>query len=1189
TDLLTTATTEGGLSINEDGGNDTYLAADDGGAVLGGLTEFSIEAQLTLGATPGFPHIIDYATATEDMEFSLLLNGDGIRVVIKETIYAFAGTYPELRDGDVHSIGVTRDSGGVLRLYIDGDYKEQVNATATALATGGNLVIGQDQDVVGGDFATNQYAEGTLHDIRIFDDVRTDSEIAASYRSDLPYDEAGMIANWRFDNLSDDGVITDAVSGNNLTVKHVTESGFTASEASLTFAVDENALDGTVVGQVYGVDAEREARIASLLAADPDLHYNAETGKFYKAFDTSVTWATAESNAASELLESVGSELVTIRSAAENQFVHGMAQQIGGAVWLGANDQNVEGEFRWTDTNEQFWSGDENGHRVAGAYTNFQSGEPNDFGGNEDFLYMDGLDGGWNDIGASDSRFYVVQWNADDVLDANQPLTYAITSQTVAGAFEIDASTGEIRVADGTLLDADTLASHTVTVRVSDSETTPNTYDETFTISLNNLVEADNSPSDLSSGIELNTDGGNDAYLQAADGSAIFGGLTSVTVEKTFAYDGSETSPTLFAYAVAGQANEFTLLAGPASERLLLYVNGTFVDTGYAFSTLADNELHSVAVTWDSTNGDWALHVDGSSVATGTGLGTGHTLGTGGILVLGNDQDSLGGGYSPDQEFTGTLYDVRVWNEVRSEAEIALNYQNKFASGSLPSGLVANWQMDGFNGSNEVVDVVSANNLSIGHAVGAGFTASTPVEDLHVSENSADGISVGFVVPGDPDVSNDVVSDGLFHEAADPGAFQSYAAPSTFGNWTVESGEIELLGSVFAESPLGGRSVDLNESSPGTISQTLTVEAGKQYQVVFALTGNHTGGETTKDVRVSVDGQSEDFAHTASADWSTSNPLWDHRSFTFTADDASATLRFQSLDSGVQGAIIADVQVIEIPAAVTTILNNDPTLSYDAATGKFYRFVNSPDNFNDALAAAIGSALNGIDGQLVTIRSQYENDLVRQHVLDSGNQIWIGTYDTNNDGNWNWLEGSAESGQQFWTGGVGGGAPPGFFTPDFYQSEGAGEDYARMIAGGEWSDNVENSNFAYIVEWDASEVLSNFTFSLTDDAGGRFAIDSSTGEITVADGSLLDYETATSHNVTVEVTDAAGNTYSEAMSIAVDNRGGEPTQSLPASQATLQDTPRVFSAANGNAITVSDTDAGTDMRLQVYISTNFNG
>ncbi|MCH8044807.1 MAG: cadherin domain-containing protein [Planctomycetes bacterium] len=44
-------------------------------------------------------------------------------------------------------------------------------------------------------------------------------------------------------------------------------------------------------------------------------------------------------------------------------------------------------------------------------------------------------------------------------------------------------------------------------------------------------------------------------------------------------------------------------------------------------------------------------------------------------------------------------------------------------------------------------------------------------------------------------------------------------------------------------------------------------------------------------------------------------------------------------------------------------------------------------------------------------------------------------------------------------------------------------------------------------------------YSLTDNAGGRFKIDEDTGVVTVADGSLLDYETATSHTIKVKATD----------------------------------------------------------------------
>ncbi|WP_146056552.1 peroxidase family protein, partial [Methylobacterium sp. V23] len=48
------------------------------------------------------------------------------------------------------------------------------------------------------------------------------------------------------------------------------------------------------------------------------------------------------------------------------------------------------------------------------------------------------------------------------------------------------------------------------------------------------------------------------------------------------------------------------------------------------------------------------------------------------------------------------------------------------------------------------------------------------------------------------------------------------------------------------------------------------------------------------------------------------------------------------------------------------------------------------------------------------------------------------------------------------------------------------------------------------------------TYTLFNDAGGRFAIDAVTGVVSVANGALLDFETATSHVVTVRASDAGG-------------------------------------------------------------------
>ena len=229
--------------------------------------------------------------------------------------------------------------------------------------------------------------------------------------------------------------------------------------------------------------------------------------------------------------------------------------------------------------------------------------------------------------------------------------------------------------------------------------------------------------------------------------------------------------------------------------------------------------------------------------------------------------------------------------------------------------------------------------------------------------------------------------------------------------------------------------------------------------------------------------------------------------------------------------MISDIRVIEIPQAVSTILNNDPTLSYDAATGKFYRFVNAGVGWNAALAGATSSQLNGVNGQLLVVESQYENDLMYAEALRADINIWLGMTDQTSEGQWFQLDGSND-GELFWSGTASGSAQNGNYANWHLANgqpndTGGGQDHAQLMhnVGGQWDDAIESTANAYVIEWDASEVLyPTFTFSLTDDAGGRFLrFDSSTGEITVADGSLIDYETATSHNVTVEVTDAAGN------------------------------------------------------------------
>lgn len=61
------------------------------------------------------------------------------------------------------------------------------------------------------------------------------------------------------------------------------------------------------------------------------------------------------------------------------------------------------------------------------------------------------------------------------------------------------------------------------------------------------------------------------------------------------------------------------------------------------------------------------------------------------------------------------------------------------------------------------------------------------------------------------------------------------------------------------------------------------------------------------------------------------------------------------------------------------------------------------------------------------------------------------------------------------------------------------------------------------------------TYSLLDNAAGRFAIDAATGVVTVADGSKLDYETATSHSVIVQALSSDGSVQTASYTIALND------------------------------------------------------
>ena len=131
------------------------------------------------------------------------------------------------------------------------------------------------------------------------------------------------------------------------------------------------------------------------------------------------------------------------------------------------------------------------------------------------------------------------------------------------------------------------------------------------------------------------------------------------------------------------------------------------------------------------------------------------------------------------------------------------------------------------------------------------------------------------------------------------------------------------------------------------------------------------------------------------------------------------------------------------------------------------------------------------------------------------------------------------------------------------------------------AENAANGTVVGTVSGTDSDTGDTRTYSLTDNAGGRFAINSSTGQITVANRSLLNYESVTSHNLTVRVTDSGGLTYDETFTINVtDVNEAAPRITSNGGGATAL----INIAENATAVTrVTASDADTRQTLAYSI------
>ncbi|EGV93413.1 C-reactive protein isoform X1 [Cricetulus griseus] len=112
-------------------------------------------------------------------------------------------------------------------------------------------------------------------------------------------------------------------------------------------------------------------------------------------------------------------------------------------------------------------------------------------------------------------------------------------------------------------------------------------------------------------------------------------------------------------------------------------------------SEIPEAPTHICAI-WESATGISELWIDGKPKVRRI-LQKGYTVGTDASIILGQEQDSYGGGFDAKQSLVGDIGDVNMWDIVLSPEQI-----NTVYVGGTLSPSVLNWQELKYNAQGDV-------------------------------------------------------------------------------------------------------------------------------------------------------------------------------------------------------------------------------------------------------------------------------------------------------------------------------------------------------------------------------------------------------------------------------------------------------------------------------------------------------
>lgn len=711
-------------------------------------------------------------------------NGTNMRFGFNQT-----GSDNELNYTDTGSVGewvhwaATYDADNNLaRIYRNGEL--------VAIDTFANDFDGAGDFHMGYSGYSDQYFDGALNDVRVWNTARTGDEIATNYNTTLTGDQGGtLIANYTFEetsgttvkNTANEGTYDGTASGgynriddspniytNKLTIEEneVVQGNMNSAGAdgSATFSADATNAHGTVT-----IDSS-----TGRWTYTPHENYNGSASFVLTAtgangtVDNETINVTIQPDAAQRSPITNGGVLVLDGTDDYVTVADNASLNLAGAftieAWVNLNDssplQNIVDKFGNNGpggvggadgVNYRLFV--DNGHigvfsiasgTVKTADGIVQSGEwthiSASFDGTDVTFYVngepvgdpqafttDGVNAGALTIGRDD-----VGRQVDGMIDDVRIWNDARTAEEIQTNYDQLVSTGDGLVGNWIF---DTADGTTV------SDRSGNNNNGTLT----NGADVLNVPQQA-----ISFDGGD--YIDAGAGTdnelRLDGDMTVELWVKPDTISGTQALIALGGKngdAIAADTYLFGLNLNASGQLFAFHENGSSEPGVTTLATLSAGEWAHVSVTRDVSERTYTVFINGEAVSTGTYSNTldvvSAATATNATFKIGTQIDTDGS--SLTRTFTGDIADVRVWNTVRTDQQIADHY-NQAIAGDEGGALVAHYEFNETSGQT-VTDTAGNNDATLGADNTAGTDDPTfvdgtpPVHSLSVAvqENHA--------------------------------------------------------------------------------------------------------------------------------------------------------------------------------------------------------------------------------------------------------------------------------------------------------------------------------------------------------------------------------------------------------------------------------------------------------------------